>query len=187
MRPHLSANCTKTGRRRRRGEEGARRPGPEAQVLRHVLWHVLHNALRRVVQAVRAVAWACWWAALWAAASKERRPRRGARRQTSRGVPRGPRRRMRHWKRCEEWTRDLARLGCPRRGALNTSTQAARSKLRYSILKEPHSAPAQGYSSCYQSSCINVLHCRWKAQPDRHGARLKSKKFATALCQFNPI
>ena len=50
MRPHLSANCTKTGRRGWwRGEEGARRPGPEAQVLRHVLWHVLHSTLRRVL------------------------------------------------------------------------------------------------------------------------------------------
>ena len=50
MRPNLSANCTKTGRRRWwRGEEGARRPGPEAQVLRYVLWHVLHNALRLVL------------------------------------------------------------------------------------------------------------------------------------------
>ena len=40
---------TKTGRRRWwRGEEGARRPSPEAQVLRHVLWHVLRNVLRRV-------------------------------------------------------------------------------------------------------------------------------------------
>ena len=50
MRPHLSANCTQPGRRRWwRGEEGARHPGPEAQVLRHFLWHVLQNALRRIL------------------------------------------------------------------------------------------------------------------------------------------
>jgi len=29
-----------------RGEEGARRPGPEGQFLRHVLWHALRNSLR---------------------------------------------------------------------------------------------------------------------------------------------
>jgi len=32
-----------------RCEEGARRPGLEGQVLRHVLWHVLRSALRRVL------------------------------------------------------------------------------------------------------------------------------------------
>ena len=38
----LSARAAQRRRRRRwwRGEEGARRPGPEGQVLRHVLWHV---------------------------------------------------------------------------------------------------------------------------------------------------
>ena len=30
-----------------RGEEGARRPGPEDQFLRHVLWRALRNALRK--------------------------------------------------------------------------------------------------------------------------------------------
>ena len=36
-------------RRRCRGREGARRPGPVGKVLRHVLWYVLRNALRRVL------------------------------------------------------------------------------------------------------------------------------------------
>ena len=47
----ISARAAPRRRRQRwwRGEEGARRPGPEAQVLRHVLWHVLRNTLRRVV------------------------------------------------------------------------------------------------------------------------------------------
>jgi len=33
-------------------EEGARRPGPEGQVLRHVLWHALRNALRHALRCV---------------------------------------------------------------------------------------------------------------------------------------
>ena len=47
----ISARASQKRRRRRwwNGEEGARRPGPEGQVLRHVLWHVPRNALRRVV------------------------------------------------------------------------------------------------------------------------------------------
>jgi len=47
----ISARAAQRRRRRRRwrGEEGARRPGPEGQVLRHVLWHVLRSALRRVL------------------------------------------------------------------------------------------------------------------------------------------
>jgi len=36
-------------RRRWRGEEGARHPGPEGQVLRRVLWHVFRSALHRVL------------------------------------------------------------------------------------------------------------------------------------------
>ena len=36
-------------RRRWRGEEGARHPGPEGQVLRRVLWNAFCNALRRVL------------------------------------------------------------------------------------------------------------------------------------------
>ena len=32
-----------------RGEEGARRPGPEGQFLHHALRHALRNALRRVL------------------------------------------------------------------------------------------------------------------------------------------
>ena len=49
--PHLSASCTKTAAAARwwRGEEGARRPGPEGKVLRHVPWHVLRNVVRRVL------------------------------------------------------------------------------------------------------------------------------------------
>ena len=44
----ISARDAQRRRRRRwwHGDEGARRPGPEAQVLRHVLWHALRNALR---------------------------------------------------------------------------------------------------------------------------------------------
>jgi len=50
LRPHLSASCTKTAAAVAwRGGEGARRPGPEGQVLRHVLWYVLRNVLRRVL------------------------------------------------------------------------------------------------------------------------------------------
>jgi len=47
-----SARAAQRRRRRRwwRGEEGARRPGPVGQVLRHVLWHVLRNVLRRVLR-----------------------------------------------------------------------------------------------------------------------------------------
>ena len=47
----ISTRAAQRRRRRRwwRGEEGARRPGPEGQVLRHVLWHVLRNALCCVV------------------------------------------------------------------------------------------------------------------------------------------
>jgi len=49
--PSQSARAAPRRRRRRwwRGDEGARRPGPVGQVLRHVLWHVLHNALRCVL------------------------------------------------------------------------------------------------------------------------------------------
>jgi len=35
-----------------RGEEGARRPGPEGQFLHHVLRHALRNALRNVLRRV---------------------------------------------------------------------------------------------------------------------------------------
>ena len=35
-----------------RGEEGARRPGPEEQFLHHVLRHALRNALRNVLRRV---------------------------------------------------------------------------------------------------------------------------------------
>ena len=44
----ISARDAQRRRRRRwwRGDEGARRPNPEAQVLRHVLWQALRNALR---------------------------------------------------------------------------------------------------------------------------------------------
>jgi len=52
----ISARAAQRRRRRRRwwrGEEGARRPGPEGQVLRHVLWcvlrRILHHALRLVL------------------------------------------------------------------------------------------------------------------------------------------
>jgi len=47
----ISARAAQRQRRRRRwrGEEGTRRPGPEGQVLRHVLSYVLRNALRRVL------------------------------------------------------------------------------------------------------------------------------------------
>ena len=41
----ISARDAQRRLRRRwwRGDEGARRPDPEAQVLRHVMWHVLRN------------------------------------------------------------------------------------------------------------------------------------------------
>jgi len=39
-----------------RGEEGARRPGPEGIVLRHVLWHVLRSVLRSVLHRILHVA-----------------------------------------------------------------------------------------------------------------------------------
>jgi len=47
----ISARAAQRRQRRRRwrGGEGARRPGPEGQVLRHVLWQVLRNVLRRIV------------------------------------------------------------------------------------------------------------------------------------------
>ena len=35
-----------------RGEEGARRPGPEGQFLHHVLRHALRNALRNALRRV---------------------------------------------------------------------------------------------------------------------------------------
>ena len=35
-----------------RGEEGARRPGPEGQFLRHVLWHTLRSTLRNALRHV---------------------------------------------------------------------------------------------------------------------------------------
>ena len=35
-----------------RGEEGARRPGPVGQFLRHVMWHDLRNALRSALRNV---------------------------------------------------------------------------------------------------------------------------------------
>ena len=41
----ISARSAQRRRRRWRGGEGARRPGP--QILRHVLWNVFRNALRR--------------------------------------------------------------------------------------------------------------------------------------------
>ena len=56
--PHFLASSrratrpTRARRRRRRwcrGEEGARRPGPEGQVLHHELWYVPRSALRRVL------------------------------------------------------------------------------------------------------------------------------------------
>jgi len=53
------------------GEEGARRPGPEGQGLRHVLWQILRNVLRRVLYVLvlhvspkgRRVGGACVWVA----------------------------------------------------------------------------------------------------------------------------
>jgi len=48
----ISARAAQRRRRRRRwwrGEEGARSPGPEGEVLRHVPWYVLRNAGRRVL------------------------------------------------------------------------------------------------------------------------------------------
>ena len=51
--PVLARAAQRRRRRRRRlwwrGEEGARRPGPEGQVLRHVLRNAPRNALRRVL------------------------------------------------------------------------------------------------------------------------------------------
>jgi len=52
--PSCAPISARTAQRRRwrrwwRGEEGARPPSPEGQVLRHVLWNVLRNVLRRVV------------------------------------------------------------------------------------------------------------------------------------------
>jgi len=51
----ISARAAQRRRRRRRwrGGEGARRPGPEGQVLRHVLWHVLRSALSLRAAATR--------------------------------------------------------------------------------------------------------------------------------------
>ena len=42
----ISARAPQRRRRRRwwRGEEGARRPGPESQLLRHALWNVLRTS-----------------------------------------------------------------------------------------------------------------------------------------------
>ena len=47
----ISARAAQRRRRRRwrRSEEGARRPGTEGKVLRHVLWYVFRNALRRIL------------------------------------------------------------------------------------------------------------------------------------------
>ena len=49
----ISARAAQRWRRRRwwwRGEESARRPGPEGQVFRRVLWYVLRYVLRRVLR-----------------------------------------------------------------------------------------------------------------------------------------
>jgi len=50
----ISARAAQRRRRRRwwRGEESARRPGPEGQVLRHVLWHVPRHVPRHVLRRV---------------------------------------------------------------------------------------------------------------------------------------
>ena len=49
----ISARAAQKQRRRWwRGEEGARRPGPDGQVKRHVLWHVLWHVLRNVLRRV---------------------------------------------------------------------------------------------------------------------------------------
>ena len=57
-------------RRRRwwwRGDEGARRPGPEAQVLRHVLWHALRNALRNCAASLACSSFTCRLGEAWGA------------------------------------------------------------------------------------------------------------------------
>ena len=57
MRPHLSKSQAAQRRRRRwrwRGEEGARRPGPEAQDLRRVLRNALRKALCRILNVLAA-------------------------------------------------------------------------------------------------------------------------------------
>ena len=53
--PYLSESRAAQRRRRRwwwRGEESARRPGLDGQILRHVMWRTLRNALRHVLRSV---------------------------------------------------------------------------------------------------------------------------------------
>jgi len=53
----VSARAAQRRRRRWwRDEDGARRPGPEGQVLRHVLRNALRNVLRRVLNVLAAAA-----------------------------------------------------------------------------------------------------------------------------------
>ena len=57
----ISARAAQRRRRRRwwRGDEGARRPGPEGQVLRHVLWHAFLNALHNCAASLACSSFTC--------------------------------------------------------------------------------------------------------------------------------
>jgi len=65
----ISARDAQRRRRRRwwRGDEGARRPSPEAQVLRHVLWHALRNALRNCAASLACSSFTCRLGKEWGA------------------------------------------------------------------------------------------------------------------------
>jgi len=65
----ISARDAQRQRRRRwwSGDEGARRTGPEAQVLRHVLWHALRNALRNCAASLACSSFTCRQEKAWGA------------------------------------------------------------------------------------------------------------------------
>ena len=65
----ISARAAQRRRWRRwwRGDEGAHRPGPEAQVLRHVLWYALRNALRNCAASLACSSFTCRLGKAWGA------------------------------------------------------------------------------------------------------------------------
>jgi len=67
--PISARNAQRRRRRRRwwRDDEGARRSGPEAQVLRHVLWHALRNALRNCAASLACSSFTCRLGKAWGA------------------------------------------------------------------------------------------------------------------------
>ena len=65
--PISARDAQRRQRRWWRGDEGARRPGPEAKVLRHVLWHALHNALRNCAASLACSSFTCRLGKVWGA------------------------------------------------------------------------------------------------------------------------